>query len=326
MNYSELPQPTEDLDRARADLDRSGYCLLANAIDDAQRRALLTRLEQQAAAEKQRGLAFEDGGPEQQWGGFRDADGRIRPQAFRAENGGINQRVWMLPNKGRVFLDLLGQRRVRELVSYVLGDEYILSSYTANIAKPGGVKMDLHTDQWWMPEPVRRERRGLPIGSMTRSRFDFDADADHRMIAPAACSNVIWMLSDFTEHNGATRIVPGSHRSGRHPDPERDKDVATVGAVAPAGTALVTDGRVWHGTGANSGNDLRYAILTTYCGPQFRPQENFTIGLSDEVLRDAAPDLLTLFGFKVWHAYGRIEQPTVEFVDRHQPALGELGS
>jgi ectoine hydroxylase-related dioxygenase (phytanoyl-CoA dioxygenase family) len=322
--YANLPQPTTDLERARADLDESGYCLLADAMDATCRQALLTRLKQQAEAEKQLGLAFEDGGPTQQWGGFRDADGGIRAAAFRAENGGINQRVWMLPNKGRVFLDLLIHARVNELVSYVLGDEFLLSSYTANIAKPGGVKMNLHTDQWWMPEPVRRERRGLPVGSMTRTCFDSDADNDHHMIAPAACCNVIWMLSDFSASNGATRVVPGSHRSGRHPDPEHDKDVATVGAVAPAGSALITDGRLWHGTGANIGNQPRYALLTTYCGPQFRPQENFTVGLSDTVMRDAPPQLLALFGFKVWHAYGRTGHPTVDYIERHELLPGEL--
>ena len=326
MPYSKLPQVTTDLDQARADLDEFGYCLLANALDDGYREALLERLKRQAEAERNQQLAFEDGGPTQQWGGFRDASGRIRPEAFRAENGGVNQRVWMLPNKGRVFLDLLTQPQVTELVRHMVGNEFLLSSYGANIAKPGSVKMNLHTDQWWMPEPTRPGRHGLQVGSMTRSRFDYDAANDHRTIAPAACSNVIWMLTDFTESNGATRIVPGSHRSGRHPDPERDKDIETVAAVAPAGTAIITDGRVWHGTGANIGNQLRYAVLTTFCGPQFRPQENFAIGVADEVLQEASPELLALFGFKVWNGYGRTGDPTVEFVDRNEIPLGELSA
>lgn len=324
FEYTELPEPTGDLGRAKSDIHEFGYCLLRDALSPAQTRVLRNRLEAQAAAEKQLGLAFEDGGPTQQWGGFRDAAGQVRPEAFRAENGGINQRVWMLPNKGQAFLDILTHERINELVAYVLGEEYLLSSYSANIAKPGGVAMKLHTDQWWMPEPSRAGRRPLPVGSITRSRFDSDPDRDMSIIAPAACSNVIWMLSDFSAANGATRIVPGSHLSGRHPDPERDKDIATVAAAAPAGSALITDGRLWHGTGANRSNDLRYAVLTTFCGPQFRPQENFTIALNDEVLRSASPRLLALFGFKVWHAYGRIEHPTVEFVDRDQARPGVL--
>ena len=58
---------------------------------------------------------------------------------------------------------------------------------------------------------------------MGRTRFHDRHHPD--AIAPAACSNVIWMLDDFTEANGATRVVPGSHLSGRQPDAERDADV-----------------------------------------------------------------------------------------------------
>ena len=319
-----LPCPTSDLCQAQADLDEFGYCMLAKALSPEVRAAVLQRLQEQAEAEKAQGLAFEDGGPQQQWGTFRDADGRIRPEAFRAENGGVNQRLWMLINKGQVFVDLLAHPKIAHLVRYVLGDDYLLSSHTANIAKPGGVAMDLHTDQWWMPQAGLRDRRRLPVGSITRSRFDDLDAAETGLIAPAACCNVLWMLSDFTASNGTTRVVPGSHLSGRQPDSQRDKDVATVAATAPAGTALFIDGRIWHGTGANRSHDLRYAVLTTYCGPQFRPQENFTIGVSDEVLQNATPELLSLLGFKVWHAYGRTGHPTVEFVDRNEERLGAL--
>ena len=53
----------------------------------------MRRLEAQAQAEKQLGEAFEDGGPTQQWDNFRDENGKIRTDAFKAKNGGINQRV-----------------------------------------------------------------------------------------------------------------------------------------------------------------------------------------------------------------------------------------
>lgn len=48
----------------------------------------------------------------------------------------------------------------------------------------------------------------------------------------------------------------------------------TVAAKSPAGTAMVFDGSLWHGTGANVSDVNRYGLLTTFCGPQFRPQEN----------------------------------------------------
>ncbi len=319
-----LPQPTTNLRIAKSHLDEFGYCLVADALSDDAVARLRTRLEEQAIAEKQRGFAFEDGGATQNWGDFRKPDGSLRPEAFTEEHGGRNQRIWMLINKGVVFHHLLFHERIRELISYRLGDEFLLSSHTANIAKPGGVAMDLHTDQWWMPAPTRRDRSPLPPGSINRRRFDVDKAWPPAMIAPAVVVNVLWMLSGFTAENGGTRVVPRSHLIGRQPDADRDTDVEAVAAEGRAGTALVLDGRTWHGTGANVTDAPRWAVISTFCGPQFRPQENFTVGTSSEVLKQASPELLALLGFKVWNAYGRIESPAVEFISPSETSLGEM--
>ena len=283
-------------------------------------------MEEQAAAEKQLGEAFEDGGPEQQWGAFRDEEGNLRAEAFTAANGGVNQRVWMLLNKGACFAEALVQPQILETVGHVLGKDFLVSSFTANIAKPGGVEMPLHTDQWWAPEPTRLGRRNLPVGSIERTRFDRDEALPEPppMISPAACSNVLFMLNGMTEENGGTRIVPGSHMTGRHPDPERDKDVETIAAEGPPGCAIITDGRVWHGTGANIGNSHRYALILTLCGPQYRPQENYTAGLRPEVYDRISDKVKALLGFKVWSGYGRTADPTVEFIAPDDIHLGEM--
>lgn len=320
-----LPKPTRDLEAAKQDLSTFGYCVIEEAIPAGQLAGLRQRLEDQALAEQQAEIGYFDGAPNQNWGSFRGVDGKLRSDGFSREAGGINQRVWMLINKGQAFVDLLSHDIARQLVAHVLGDHYLLSSYTANIANPGGVAMKLHTDQWWAPAPTRRERRALPIGSMTRQRFDRDDDLEKApMVAPAACCNIMWMLDDFTEENGATRIVPGSHLMGRQPDHDRDKDVVTIGATGPAGSAMVFDGRLWHGTGANLGNGQRKGLLTTFCGPQFRPQENFTVGTRPEVLEKASDDLLELLGFGVWCGYGRTGNPTVAFIDPGEELPGAM--
>lgn len=326
-DVNELPKPTIDLEQARADIERWGYCLLENALSEDLRSRCMQRLEEQAQAEKQLGAAFEDGGPTQQWGSFRDEHGKIRADAFKAENGGVNQRVWMLVNKGHCFVEALEQDHVNDTVSQVLGEEFLVSSFSANIAKPGGIKMQLHTDQWWAPEPTRASRRNLPVGSMTRTTFDVDAtisDATREMIAPAACSNVLFMLNGMTEENGGTRIVPGSHRFGRHPDPVQDAEIETVAAIGPPGCAIITDGRVWHGTGANISNSDRYAMILTLCGPQYRPQENYTIGTRRDVYAQLSEQTKARLGFKVWWGYGRTADPTVEFIDPDEQLVGEL--
>ncbi|MGI9424117.1 MAG: phytanoyl-CoA dioxygenase family protein [Hyphomicrobiaceae bacterium] len=321
-----LPKPTRDLERARADIDQWGYCLLQDALEEPLLSRCRKRLEEQAAAEKQRGLAFEDGGPAQKWGAFRDENGEIRSDAFTAAHGGVNQRVWMLVNKGACFIEALERDAVLDTVGHVLGEEFLVSSLTANIAKPGGIPMDLHTDQWWAPEPTRPGRRGLPVGSMTRTTFDYDAELTDPppMLAPAACSNVLFMLNGMTETNGGTRVVPGSHRFGRHPDKERDKDMSWVAAEGPPGCAIITDGRLWHGTGANVGNTERLAMILTFCGPQYRPQENYTVGIRQDVYERLSDRTKAMLGFKVWWAYGRTGDPTVDFINPGETSVGEL--
>ncbi|MCY3709202.1 MAG: phytanoyl-CoA dioxygenase family protein [Caldilineaceae bacterium] len=318
-----LPRATSDMEQAKSDILEYGYCLIANALEPEVVGAALARLKEQAAAELEQGAAFEDGGPKQQWGAFTDGKGRPKQKAYTAAAGGVNQRVWMLVNKGRIFRQILFTDSVRAVVDHVLGEEYLLSSYSANIAKPGGVAMNLHTDQWWMPHPVDREPSPLPVGSITRERPNLRGEGAPEMIAPCVCVNVMWMLNDFSAENGGTRFVPGSHLRGRPPR-ANDGEGEILAAEGAAGTAMVFDGRLWHGTGANVSSGNRYGLLTTFCGPQFRPQENFTIGSRPEMLADATSELLALLGFKIWSGYGRVESPVAEYVSQDERSLGEM--
>jgi ectoine hydroxylase-related dioxygenase (phytanoyl-CoA dioxygenase family) len=193
------------------------------------------------------------------------------------------------------------------LARHVLDGDYCLSSHTANIAGPGGEPMTLHSDQGYTP----------------------------RSIDLALTMNVMWMLVDFTDENGGTRLVPGAHRI--QAEPPRDGDVATVAGVGPAGTALVFDGRIWHGTGANTTSDeLRYGVLTYFCRPWLRPQENYTLSTHPDVLADADDELLQLLGMRVWRTLGGVQGPwgpgshgetgfrTDGFVQRPDTLIGEL--
>ena len=206
---SELPQPTEYLAQVKTQLDTYGYGLLANALNAEDLLQIKTRLKEQAIAEKQRGLAFEDGGAKQNWGDFRNKKGQVRGGAFTQSAGGVNQRVWMLINKGRVFQDMLLHSRVRNIADHALGDNYLLSSHSANIAKPGGVGMRLHTDQWWMPMPTRPDRTHLPAGSITREQTD---EPNATSIWPRVVLNVVWMIGVL---NSRKRRHP--HRSPQPP-------------------------------------------------------------------------------------------------------------
>lgn len=318
-----LPKATREIEQAKSDILEYGYCLIADALEPEVVSAALERLKEQAAAELEQGAAFEDGGPKQQWGAFTDGEGRTKQKAYTSAAGGVNQRVWMLVNKGRIFRQILFTEKVRAVVDHVLGEDYLLSSYSANIAKPGGVAMNLHTDQWWMPHPVDREPSQLPVGSITRERPNLRGEGAPEMIAPCVCVNVMWMLNCFSAENGGTLFVPGSHLRGRPPR-AGDGEGEILAAEGAAGTAMVFDGRLWHGTGANVSSGNRYGLLSTFCGPQFRPQENFTIGSRPEMLADATPELLALLGFKIWSGYGRVESPVAEYVGQDERSLGEM--
>ncbi len=319
---TERPRLTTDPEQCRADLRRSGYCLLADALTAAELREARERLSAQAAAERERGVAYLDGAPGQRWGAFADADGAVRPDRFTAAAGGVSQRLFMLLNKGRIFRDIVLKEPALDLVRYVLGDHFQLSCSTANIVGAGAAPMELHTDAWWMPPPVPKGAFGLPVGSITRQEAG-EVRAGAAMIAPPACVNSMWLLGDFRAANGATRVVPGSHLSGRQPDPHLYGEQDLVPIEAPAGTAMFFEGRLWHGSGVNRTGEPRMGLLNTYCGPQFRPQENYTLGMLPDALADAPPALKELVGFKVWNGYGRFDSPAVDLIARDQ-LIGEL--
>lgn len=310
-----LPQPTRDQAQAAQDIQTWGYTLLEDAIPAADVDMLATALDALARQELEAGVAFEDGGARQQWGDFQAANGLSPRDRFRSDAGGVNQRIWMIHNKGQPFVDLLYNERVLAMVRLLLGDNFLLSSHGANIAKQGGVKMPLHTDQWWMPPPIAAAPNPLPIGSITRQNTVAPPASQPSLIAPCACVNVLWYLCDFNADIGSTRVVPGSHLSGRQPRLEDDREEDVVSVTGQAGTVLVIDGRIWHGTGANITTQDRLTVITTFCGPQFRPQENYFVGTDPSVLDQADDHLRSLLGFKIWHSYGRTENPVATFVD-----------
>ena len=83
---------------------------------------------------------------------------------------------------------------------------FLVSSFGANIAKPGGMAMDLHTDQWWLPDPVNRNEKFLPSGSINRKKFNYKINEDilinKDLISRPAVSNVLIMLNGMSKENG----------------------------------------------------------------------------------------------------------------------------
>jgi ectoine hydroxylase-related dioxygenase (phytanoyl-CoA dioxygenase family) len=108
--------------------------------------------------------------------------------------------------------------------------------------------------------------------------------------------NVAWILDDYTEDVGATRYVPGSHLLGHGPAQGEVHETASV--LAPAGSLMVMDGRLWHQTGVNTTTDRhRAALFGYYVLPWIRPQVNWNRALDPGVVEGADEQFLHRLGY-----------------------------
>jgi ectoine hydroxylase-related dioxygenase (phytanoyl-CoA dioxygenase family) len=275
LNPAILPKATPDLARAKADYERFGYCLLQDAISPETVARLRKRLLDQATAERDAGVATRDGGPNLP-----------------------NQRVWHLPNKGQEFLDLLDAPVIDEFCPTLLGNHYVISSYSANIAGKGGEPMYLHYDQVFADPPIPNVRLGL---------------------------NIAFFLDEVTEANGGTRLMPGNAKDGSAPDNPLSTD-GTVAAEGPAGSALIWDSRVWHGTGSNTTDNPRHLLLLFFVRFFIRAQENYALCLRDDVKATLSDRVKTMLGFRVTNSLGGLGLGKEgSIVDRPAEPIGRLG-
>src|SRR5262249_12442676 len=111
---------------------------------------------------------------------------------------------------------------VLPIVERVLDKECLLSSFCSLVLGPGQEGQPIHEDTQLIPLP----RPHIPI-----------------------TLNAIWALSDFRHDNGATRIVPGSHKFDTAPEYGKNYDAVT--ATMPSGSVMLFDSSLWHGGGAN---------------------------------------------------------------------------
>ena len=167
-------------------------------------------------------------------------------------------------------------------------------------------------------EPVR-------VADMTRAYEEPHpsslAPATHP-INPMVVFTVIYAFNDITEEMGPTRFVPGSHLSGRQPDP--DAQYQEIAPELSRGSAVVFDGRLWHGGSLNQSGRPRPAVLMGYTGPQFRPILNFPFGLRSEVAEKLPDDVRKILGFRVRNGYGATDDFSALFATPGRENTGSL--
>jgi len=183
-----------------------------------------------------------------------------------------NVRVFDLLDIDPIFRDLICRPVALDLVRALLGPDFMISNFTANIARPGSRSMSLHSDQALVvPEP---------------------------WLEPWSI-NIIWCLTDVRFENGATLFIPGSQKVTRRAELGPDPAARLRPFEAKAGSIIAMDGRVWHTSGVNMTTNEDRALLFGYYSRSFlRPQVNWNAVLSPEVQRDLDPELRHLLGLE----------------------------
>jgi len=210
--------------------------------------------------------------------------------------GHRTQRVYSLVARAPIFADLVEHPPVLALCDAFLEPNYLLTASQAIRILPGETPQPFHTD-----------------------------DTFYRIARPreAVSLSFIFAVDPFTTENGATQVVPGSHRWGDDVV-ERllaEVDFATVPALArvprpkprlpawvdgelldvemPAGAAIAFLGTLVHRGGENRSDRPRLALSNQYCQPWARQQENYCLSIPREQARAMSPRVQALLGYSV---------------------------
>jgi len=189
-------------------------------------------------------------------------------------------RIYNLLARGAAFARVPVHPNVLPIVEGVLDDGCLVSSLSSISIDPGESAQPLHADDTLM---------GIA-----------------RPHVPLVC-NSMWALTDFTEENGATRVVPGSHRSADRP--VYGAAYPSIAAQMRRGSVLIWNGSIWHGGGANRSSQRRVGIAMNYCAGFIRQQENQQLGIPLETIKGFSPRLQRLVGFGTYkHLIGHIDK------------------
>jgi ectoine hydroxylase-related dioxygenase (phytanoyl-CoA dioxygenase family) len=241
-----------DVSRALGHLHRDGYAVVPDVLTRDRVDEVVERLWAASAESRRRG---------------------IPTHIEQLDPNAANVRVFNLVDLDPVFGELLAHPVADAIASRFLDPGYIVSNFTANIARPGSRSMALHSDQALVaPEP---------------------------WLSPWSI-NVIWCLCDLRADNGATLFVPGSQRYTSSADLPADLHAQLVPFEAPAGSIVAMEGRVWHTSGANvTADEDRPLLFAYYTKPFVRPQWNFSVGLGPEVQQRCSPEMRYRLGLDV---------------------------
>ena len=197
-----------------------------------------------------------------------------------------SERVYALLAKSPVFGELAAHPLVLDVCEPILGPNFMLSACLAINSHPGENAQPLHFDDSFYRIPRPRPAYGV---------------------------SAFWAIDDFTDSNGATEIIPGSHKWGSdapigvnfydafvngktvpvedHPDLEK--------VVMPAGSLMLTPGTLWHRGGANNSQGSRLAITPQYCVAWGRQMESMLLSVPPHIVAKYPERVQQLLGYSI---------------------------
>jgi ectoine hydroxylase-related dioxygenase (phytanoyl-CoA dioxygenase family) len=198
--------------------------------------------------------------------------------AFKYGDKGNNlQRVYNLISKHPIYIELLELDIVKEILDYyfhrdTLHHKYVLSSFISNILHPGSEAQQLHVDG---------------LGSAVPSLPPYPTRL-----------NINFLLTDWTMENGATSVLPGSHKLNRIPK-YKEKESELVRAIAPKGSIIIWTGHTWHRSEANNSNKPRFGCFACFAASQFKElttEEEHLQVVDKHIMDNLSPEMRFIIG------------------------------
>jgi ectoine hydroxylase-related dioxygenase (phytanoyl-CoA dioxygenase family) len=195
-------------------------------------------------------------------------------------------RIYNLLVHGELYSRIPIHQHVLPLVERVLDSGCLVSSLSSIAICPDET-----------PQPLHADDQLIPLA---------------RPHSPIVC-NTMWAITDFTEANGATRVVPGSHKNAG--TPQCCDTLDTIAAEMLRGSVLVYNGSLWHGGGQNHTEQRRIGIAMNYCAGFIRAQENQELGIPRELVRKFPKRLQELVGYGVYSGLiGHIDKRNPQYL------------
>ena len=185
--------------------------------------------------------------------------------------GLCSERVYAVLSKAPSLAPLIEHPRVLGLIDHLLHPNYLLSAGIAIKVHPGETAQAFHCDDGASRIPRPRPMQGV---------------------------SAIWALDDFSESNGATEVIPGSHLWESEEPPAPD-DSRTTKIVMSAGSVVVFAGSLYHRGGANRSSGTRLGFTPQYCEPWLRQIETMVLAVPPERARQYSVRVQELLGYSI---------------------------